>query len=411
MMLLKSKNIVGLILCTLILSASVPMLMGIQNTPQTIFGGDMVAVTQVNSSTKLNVSMLDTIKSEPNVVSASAEITCFSVVNDQPVLIRGVKLNDFLALEGGELVRGSVGNPERFAVIGSTLASKIGLDVGDRLLLTGSSNPALFQLEIDAVYSGRYSEDELLVSLPHARKMAGLGQDAVLFIRVKTTNQTALVETLEQQEQAVVVTTPGGIVTPVNTEITDEERAQQQLAIRYLDTAQFKATNGSYVSIFVQEGSNSIRVVVTTFIILDGALAFIGSAAIISRAVIERRHEIGIISAVGADRNYLRKLIMRDAFVMSIVSSLLGLGIGYLILIFIEDRGLLRMFGESIHPMINAQILLGMFVASVLIHMASALMIEKMLSRVKPRELMQETEKLDREVDAPPLNIVLGMDA
>ncbi|MFO7619633.1 MAG: ABC transporter permease, partial [Thermoplasmata archaeon] len=242
MMLLKSKNIIGLILCTLVLSASVPMLLGIQNTPQTVFGGDMMAVSQVNSSSMLNVSMVTSIRAEPNVVAASAEITCFSVINDYPVLVRGVVLEDFLELEGSRIARGEATDPERFAVIGKKLAGKIGLDVGDRFIMTGSSNYALFQLEIDAVYEGSSMEDEILVPLAYARKMAGLGRDAVLFIRVKTSNQTALVESLEQQAQPVIVTTSSGSITPVNVQISEEERAQQQLAIKYLDTAQFRAT-------------------------------------------------------------------------------------------------------------------------------------------------------------------------
>jgi ABC-type antimicrobial peptide transport system permease subunit len=411
MMMLKMKNIAGLVLCTLILSASVPLMLGIQETPKTVFGGDMVAVSQVNSTTRLNASMVETLKIQTNVVAASAEISCFSVIKDSPVLIRGVNLDDFLEIEGSQLVRGTVDDPNRFAVVGRKLANKINLEVGDRFLLTGSSNSAIFQMKIDAIYEGIYSEDELLVPLAYARKMAGLGEESVLFIRVKTTNQTALMETLEQQEQPVVVTTSNGLVTPVNTQITEEERAQQQLAIKYLDNAQFKASNGSYVSIFVREGANSIKVVVTTFIVLDSALAFIGSAAIVSRAIIERRHEIGIISAVGADRNYLRKIIARDVLIMSVLASFLGVFIGYLMVRLIEDQGLLLMFGETIHAVINPYILAGIFSASVIIHTTSGLLIENTLSKVKPKDLMQETEKVEREVDAQPLSQVLGVDA
>lgn len=407
MMMLKPKNIAGLVLCTLVLSASVPMLLGIQQAPQTMFGGDMVAVSQVNSTVALNESMADTIKAQPTVAAASAEITCFGVIGDAPVLTRGVVLGDFLAIEGCSLAGGEVVDQDRFAVIGDRLAETVHLDVGDRFLLVGSTNSAIFQLEVSAVYTGGAPCDELLVPLPYARKMAGLGADSVLFIRVKTTNQTALVESLEEQEHPVVVTTSGGAVTPINTELTEEERAQQELAIKYLDTAQFRASNGSYVSVFVREGGNSIKVVVGTFIALDGALAFIGSSAIVSRAIIERRHEIGIISAVGADRNYLRRLIARDILAMSAVASALGVGMGYVLARAIEDRGILQMFGETIHAVMDPQIILGMFAASVLIHLSSGMMIENMLSSSKPRELLQETEKAVREADARPIEDVL----
>ncbi len=385
-----------------------PLLLGIEATPRTVFGGDMVAVSQVNSSVKLNASLVAELKEQPNVQAASGEITCFTVIQGYPTVVRGVDIDDFLELENSTLIRGEVPDKNRFAVIGKRLANKVGLDVGDRFLLTGSSNSAMFQMEIDAVYSGRYSEDELLVPLSYARKMAGLSVDSVLFIRVKTNNQSALMEGLETSEQPVVVTTSQGTVTPVNTNISEEDRLKQQWAIKYLDTARFKASNGSYVSLFIQEGANSIKVVVGTFIILDGILAFIGSAAIVSRAVIERRNEIGIISAIGADRNYLRRMIARDIMILSILASLTGVLLGYLLVMFIEDQGLMLMFGETIHAVMDPYILLGIFTLSVVIHVFSGLIIGGILTKARPRSLMQETEMLEREEGSPTLESVLG---
>ncbi len=407
MMILRKKTAIGLVICTLILSASVPLLLGIEATPRTVFGGDMVAVSQVNSSVKLNASLVAELKEQPNVQAASGEISCFCVIKGYPTVVRGVDMDDFLELENSTLIRGEVQDKSRFAVMGKKLASKIDLDVGDRFLLTGSSNSAMFQMEVDAIYSGRYSEDELLIPLSYARKMAGLSVDSVLFIRVRTNNQSALMEGLETSERPVVVTTSQGTVTPVNTNISQEDRLKQQLAIKYLDTARFRASNGSYVSLFVQEGTNSIKVVVGTFIILDGALAFIGSAAIVSRAVIERRNEIGIISAIGADRNYLRKMLARDTLILSILASLTGVLLGYLLVLFIEDQGLLLMFGETIHAVINPVIILGIFALSVTIHVCSVLVIGGVLTKVRPRSLMQETEMLEREEGSPTLESVL----
>jgi len=411
MFLLKKKNIFGLILCTLVLSASVPMLLGIEATPRAVFGGDMVALSQVDSSQSLDAALVEELKAQPNVEAASAEISCFSVINNFPVVVRGVNIDDFLKIENSSIIRGHVDEPDRFAVIGKRLAEKIHLDVGERFLLTGSSSSAMFQMEIDAVYEGKYSEDELLVPLNYARKMAGLGGDSVLFIRVRTTNQTAFVEELEESETPVVVTDSAGGITPVNTEISEEDRINQQLAIRYLDTAQFRASNGSYVSLFVQEGANSIRVVVGAFIVLDGALAFIGSAAIISRAIIERRNEIGIISAIGADRGHLRKMIVRDIAILSILASLTGVILGYILVSIIEDQGWLLMFGKTVHAVNDPYILAGIFAISVLIQVLSGQIIGNMMTKARPKNLMQETEKMDREADAPTLESVLGTES
>jgi len=410
MMLLRKKTILGLVLCTLVLTASVPLLLGIESTPKTIFGGDMVAVSQVNSSVSLNASLAEELKEQPHVTAASAEITCFCVIKDQPIVVRGVNLDDFLEIENSMIIDGQVDNPDRFAVIGKRLAGRISLDIGDRFLLTGSSSSAFFQLEISAIYAGNYSEDELLVPLSYARKMAGLSEYDALFIRVKTTNQTALVEELVTQEQPVIVTNSAGSTTSVNTNISEEEKIQQQLAIKYLDTARFKASNGSYVSMFVQEGTNSIRVVVGTFIILDGALAFIGSAAIISRAIIERRNELGILSAIGANRRQIMKMILRDLLLISTVASLSGVILGYLVVTWVEDAGLLLMFGETIHATINAQLLVALCAISICIHVCSGLLVGSALTKARPRSLMQDSDIMQKEDQSPTLDAVLGVD-
>jgi ABC-type lipoprotein release transport system permease subunit len=194
MMLLRKKTGLGLVLCTLVLTASVPLLLGIEATPNAVFGGDMIAISQVNATESLSASLVEELKAQNDTLAASAEITCFTVVQGEPVVVRGVELDDFLELENSSLVKGEVCHHERFVVAGRKLADRAGLDIGDRLMLTGSSSPTLFQLEVDAIYKGRYSEDELLVPLAYARKMVGLGGDSVLFIRVRTTNQTALFE-------------------------------------------------------------------------------------------------------------------------------------------------------------------------------------------------------------------------
>lgn len=410
MFLLKKKNIIGLILCTLVLTASVPLLLGIEATPRSVFGGDMVALSQVDSSQSLDASLVDELKVQPNVDAASAEISCFSIINNFPVIVRGVNLDDFMEIENSTLIRGQVEDQDNFAVIGKKLAENIGMDVGERFLLTGSSSPAMFQMEIDAVYESRYSEDEMLVPLDYARKMAGLGGDSVLFIRVRTTNRTALVEELEESEAPVVVTDSAGEITPINSELTEEELALQQLAIQGMDLAGFKDSNGSYVSLFVQEGANSIKIVVGTFVVLDGALAFIGSAAIISRAIIERRNEMGIISAIGANRNDLRKMILRDIVILSVLASMIGVILGYMLISIIETQGWLLMFGETVHPVINPYIMGGIFAISAIIQVLSGLIMGNMMTKARPKNLMQETETMFREGDAPPLNSILNIE-
>ena len=412
MMLLKKKTIIGLFLCTLVFSSSVPLLMGIQASPEEVFGGDVITLSQVNSSVVLNASLAEELTDENNTDLASAEIYAFSVIKDQPVIVRGVNLDDFLAIENAEIIdgNGNISELYGFTVVGKSLSKRADLEVGDKFVLTGSSNPAVYQLEVDAIYDGEMGSDDLLIPLSRARKIAGLGKDSVSVIRVKTTNQTALVENLESKDQPVIISNPTGPSTVVNTNISDEERQQQSLAIKYLDTSKFKTSNGSYVSLFVQEGESSIKVVIVTFLFLDGALIFIGAMAILARAIIERRSDIGILSALGADRKYIRFQIIKDILVISIPASFLGVIGGYFIVKFVESSGLLLMFGQTVTPLLSTNILVGIFVATVTICIVSGIIINEAIMRATPQKMIQDSDKVGEENNVRSLIAILEVE-
>ena len=118
---------------------------------------------------------------------------------------------------------------------------------------------------------------------------------------------------------------------------------------------------------------------------------------------------MGIISAIGANRNYLRKMILRDILILSTLASLTGVILGYILISIIEDQGWLLMFGETVHPVMNPYIMAGIFAISVIIQALSGLVMGNLMTKARPKTLMQETEKMDREGDAPELDEVLGM--
>ena len=102
-------------------------------------------------------------------------------------------------------------------------------------------------------------------------------------------------------------------------------------------------------------------------------------------------------------------MIFRDILILSTLASFTGVVLGYILIWVIEDNGWLLMFGETVHPVINPPILAGIFSISVIIQVFSGLLIGNMMTRASPRSLMQETEKNDRESDAPELAHILGI--
>ncbi len=399
-MLLKKKTIIGLFLCTLVFSSSIPMLLGIQATPNDVFGGDIMTISQVNSTTSLSSDLALDLNQDENII-ASPEIYAFCMIKGHPVVTRGVVIDKYLELEDGEIIEGSV-PPNEFVVLGEDLARRTGLGVGDKFVFTGSARPSIFQLQVDAIYTSPTSADDLLISLGEARFLAGLGVDAVSAIRVKTTNQTALIEELEEKDDPVIISNAVGENMVVNTNITDEEKTQLTLAFKY-EPEQFKSEGGSYVSVFIQEGGDSIKVVIITFIILDAALTFIGATAILARAIIERRPDIGALSAIGADRNYLRKLIAKDIVLISIPASIAGVIIGSMIVQTIDTYSLMQMFGQTIHPALDSTIMLGIFLTTITLFIISGILVNETLMGASTQNMMRDSDDIVSESIIPDL--------
>ncbi len=405
MMLLKKKTIIGLFLCTLVFSSSIPMLLGIQSSPNKVFGEDIMTLSQVNSTASLSSSLALELNEGGNVV-ASPEIYAFCMIGDNPVITRGVILDKYFELEDGEIVKGEIPQTNEFVIIGEKLATRAGLKIGDLIIFTGSTRPGIYQFKIDAIYNSPSSADDALVSLDIARELAGLGSDHVSSIRVKATNRTTLMDELEEKDEPVIISDQSGTDTAVNTNLTEEEKEQLTVAFKY-EPEQFKDSGGSFVSVFIQEGGDSIKIVVLTFIILDIALTFIGATAIIARAIIERRPDIGTLSAIGANKNYLRKLIAKDIILISIPASILGTFAGYVIVNLIGSHSLLLMFGQTIRPMVDSTILAQIGISTMLIFIISGIIVNEALLNANPQAMISDADKSSDDA-IPELISLLG---
>jgi len=118
-------------------------------------------------------------------IDASPEILAFEAVGGEPFVARGVNYSAYASLSEPTVVRGrSPGDPDE-AVVGVDLATALGVDVGDRVALGGSTDPAVTRVRVVGVFAGRgMQDDQLLVSLPTARHLTGRGERSVHFVRV-----------------------------------------------------------------------------------------------------------------------------------------------------------------------------------------------------------------------------------
>lgn len=117
-------------------------------------------------------------------IDASAEILLFEVVAGQPVPARGADYEAFATVTDARLVRGRSPQAADEAVIGTDLATTLGVDVGDRVPLGGSTRSALVQVTVVGVFTapGPF-DDQVVVPLATAQHLSTVGPGHANVIR------------------------------------------------------------------------------------------------------------------------------------------------------------------------------------------------------------------------------------
>ena len=185
------------------------------------------------------------------------------------------------------------------AVIRTSLADQLGLKLGDTLRVP--TTEGVVKLEIVGLLPGRplAGGEEVLITLAQAQKLLDMqGRINVIEANLNTTD--------EAQRQA----------------ITDQ--IQAQLGKNYSINAL-----GSGSEIFA-----SIGMAQAAFNVLGFLTLFMGAFIIFNTfrtIVAERRHDIGMLRAIGAGRGTIVGLIMSEGLVQGIVGTALGLALGYLL--------------------------------------------------------------------------------
>lgn len=121
---------------------------------------------------------------ESRGIAASPEILTLEVVDGQPFIARGVNYTAFGRVTDTQIDRGRRPRTTDEALIGMDLARTLGIDVGERVVLGGSTKPAFTRVTVVGTFSapGPF-DDQLLVSLPTARHLSGSPPGAVQFVR------------------------------------------------------------------------------------------------------------------------------------------------------------------------------------------------------------------------------------
>lgn len=239
----------------------------------------------------------------PGVIAASPMVigAGFAIRADakSPIVIRGVEPERFLAIIDlrRRLVAGRFDTSGGNAVIGATLASDLGVSVGDKIRIATTegvddlvSIAGIFRLGTEAV-----DKSWLVTSLRHAQSLYAL---------------------------------PGGATT-IELKVADvfsAQRVAEELAASTgLSADSWMTLNADLLQgLSAQESS---KLMIQFFVMLAVAL---GIASVLAVSVVQKSREIGILRAVGTAPRRVLAVFLIEGGVLGLVGSLIGSALGAL---------------------------------------------------------------------------------
>lgn len=121
-----------------------------------------------------------------NVTGASPEILSPTVVNERPVMVRGVVPEQWGGVDSVEIVRGRWAALQGEATVGTHLARASGLGPGDSVLVPGAYRATVHVLTIVGVHQGAgFANDQIVTDLDTAASLADLPSGRVHMVRLR----------------------------------------------------------------------------------------------------------------------------------------------------------------------------------------------------------------------------------
>lgn len=372
-------------LCIALLSGSIPLLLAIGSLPQEQFYGENVyVVSQITNDEPLPPELLEDLRNQTWIDAISPETYAFCVVKGEPVVVRGIDSEGFIAIDRGEVTSGSADGV--FLLAGERLSSRLDIDLGDRIILTGSTHPYLEEMEVTGIYeSSGPPNDEILIPLNRSWGISPVGKDGLLAIRVRTDEYDTLKDHLNGTGVPLVL--GDGTKSVV---LNSDERFDARLATLLFQHPELGGERGvAHTSVFVQQAGSSVQIVVWGFLVLNSALITFGIVAVLAKAVVEKRRDFGVLSAIGANRAQMARMLLRDLVILSVPAVLAGILLGYLLATALGAGDVIILFGHSIQPSYDLVLLVQLAVAGLVLSIVLGMVIYHLISGERPVEMMR----------------------
>jgi putative ABC transport system permease protein len=216
-------------------------------------------------------------------------------------------------------------------MIGARVALELGLGEGDKVELSWAAPPSSSRTFFVAgiVTTGSFEEDQIFASLGAVGKLAGLAGRASA-VAVSAVGNPERIEALSRQMSA-------------------------ELGVRARPIRQITESEGSVLK--------KLRLMMLLLVALILAGASLSVATTLVAATIERRREIGLMKALGAEESDLLRLFLSELAAMGLVAGVIGYAMG---LALAQPIGR-NLFGSYVAPRLAA------FAAVITIGLAVAL--------------------------------------
>lgn len=290
---------------------------------------------------------LKTIFWRNNILGFAPYLSVMAEAQGQPVLVAGTWFEHRLTLPPGTRVRASFGGTTavgadsfvtgmkdiapwwkvegrwvvdgdaRGAMVGAGLAKKLGLRPGSSLTVSHSETQENLRVE-GIVSTGGLEENQVFVNLPVAQRLAGVPKGASqVLVSALTTPKSKLAPSLRgkrpdqmtPKEYETWYCTP--LVESISLQITEVLPGTQAGAVRQISEA---------------EGTFASKMELLLALVTGVALVASGLAVMttMTTSVLERRTEIGLMKALGANNLHVAAIFLWEAAVVGVLGAIPG---------------------------------------------------------------------------------------
>lgn len=351
--------VIGISTIVSLMTVAYGMRTQVKNTLNEMLGAGIV-ISSRTGGVDIPEYVKDIILNVSGVKDAVPVVTTMINVGDRPVLTIGINPEDAtrlyrVSLEEGRLLR----QGEKDAVIfGATTAATLGIGVNDTVTLSAQQGVVGEKFRVvgllRAIGTGELNIGCFL-TLDAAQELVNRkGYVSNLLVVLEDPN---LGESLEETFREM---------------FEDANIVRQEEIMRQIDRV-MSVINGVLLAL----GSVSLAV---------GALGILNT---VMMSVHERRREIGMLKAVGAERWHVLFLFLSEALIISIIGGIIGCGLGlagvYLIQWLVSTMGL----NLTVPLLVAPEVLIGAFLMAITIGLFAGLYPSWKAANVPPVEALR----------------------